>query len=360
MYVNFLRRIIAKKTSDENIDRALDYVLGLDGDPDPSEKVDNRFALVQREIKPVKQLEAYIFDLYLFIKDAEKARANYCIFPEYNFFDLFGMIPGFSLINRFLNRRARKGPIKEAQAFDENEGNKFLRNLFELYSLASERVLLRVMKRLASHFKIYIYTGTYILKEGEDLFNRGTLIDPEGEIIIHQDKVHLTDFETSIGLKRRDDFQVLSLPAGKVSLPICMDASYFESFEVIKALGGDLAIVPIANNEAYNKWRALRGIWGRVQETHIYGMKASLNGWLAGMEFTGHAGVFAPIIMTEEEDGVLAISENPSGDELVIADLDLPLLEEAREKSPYFGDENPAFEREYLKKLYGKATPSKV
>ena len=105
-----------------------------------------------------------------------------------------------------------------------------------------------------------------------------------------------------------------------------MDASYFETFRLLAAKHADIVIVPIANNEPYDKWRAMRGIWGRVQEAYVYGMKASLNGWIGGMEFTGKAGFFAPCEMTENFDGVLKIADEPCGDEVIVFDLEIERL----------------------------------
>ena len=105
--------------------------------------------------------------------------------------------------------------------------------------------------------------------------------------------------------------EVYSLPFGKVVCPICMDATYFETFRIARERGADIAILPIANLEEYNLWKALRGIWPRVQESYLYGLKSSLNGWIFGRHFTGKAGIFAPWPMTPNKDGVLSSSLHP-------------------------------------------------
>ncbi|MGB9809282.1 MAG: nitrilase-related carbon-nitrogen hydrolase, partial [Caldanaerobacter sp.] len=172
------------------------------------------------------------------------------------------------------------------------------------------------------------------------------------EILGRQKKIHLTDFEEKIGFERGDELKVFSLDIGKVACPVCMDATYFETFRIAYEMGTDIVLLPIANNEEYNFWRALRGIWPRVQESYVYGAKASLNGWIGGIHFTGRAGIFAPIDITENEDGVLAVSPHYEGDFLVTADLDIAKLHDAREKAEYFGDRNDVFERDYYEKVY--------
>ncbi|MDI3281585.1 MAG: nitrilase, partial [Bacillota bacterium] len=110
----------------------------------------------------------------------------------------------------------------------------------------------------------------------------------------------------------------------------------------------------IANSEEYHPWKALRGIWPRVQESYVFGLKASLNGWLGGMHFTGKAGIFAPLELTEGRDGVLALAGHWEGDELVTADLNLAALRRARQEAEYWGDANPAFEAGYWERTYGR------
>src|SRR5690625_4274705 len=211
-----------------------------------------------------------------------------------------------------------------------------------------------MMKRLAKQFSIYIFTGSYLHKENGRLFNVGTLIDPHGNIVHTQRKVHLTDFEVAIGLSRGEEFKTFDLPIGKTATPICMDATYFETFQIVRRQGANIVIIPIANNEEYNEWKALRGIWPRVQESYVYGLKSALTGSIGGMHFTGKAGIFAPMEMTTNHDGVIAMTEDSVGDEIVIADLDIKRLIIEREKAQYKNDVNPIFEQYYYSKTYGK------
>jgi hypothetical protein len=66
-----------------------------------------KIAAVQREIKPIKKVEDYIDSVNDFIVDACEQRCQLVVFPEYNFFDLFGFIPGFRLLNNYLNKKGK-------------------------------------------------------------------------------------------------------------------------------------------------------------------------------------------------------------------------------------------------------------
>ena len=54
---------------------------------------DIRVSCVQRQIHPVNSIERYIDMLCGFVDQAAKEGSHLIIFPEYNFFDLFGLIP---------------------------------------------------------------------------------------------------------------------------------------------------------------------------------------------------------------------------------------------------------------------------
>jgi predicted amidohydrolase len=305
-----------------------------------------RVSCVQRQIHPVNSIERYIDMLCGFIEQAVKEDSCLVIFPEYNFFDLFGVIPGFRFLNQILNKRAIRNKDKEKNRKEKSRlkgDNHFLTTVFKGVAKPIEAGIKRIVSLLAKKYGIYIYSGSYILKEKEEIYNAGSLFDPEGNLIGTQKKIHLTDFEVKIGIKRASEMEVYSFPFGKVVCPICMDATYFETFRIAREIGADMVILPIANLEEYNLWKALRGIWPRVQESYLYGLKSSLNGWIAGMHFTGKAGIFAPLLMTEKKDGILSLSPSYEGNHLITASINLKKLYEAREKAEYQEDKTTEF-----------------
>jgi len=315
-----------------------------------------RVSCVQRQIHPVNSIERYIDMLCGFIEQALKEDSYLIIFPEYNFFDLFGLIPGFNFLNQILNKKAVKAKDREKDRKEEPDlkgNNNFLTTVFKGVAKPMEAGIKRIVSLLAKEYGIYIYTGSYILKEKEEIYNAGSLFDPEGNLIGTQKKMHLIDFEVKIGIKRASKMEVYSLPFGEVVCPICMDATYFETFRIAREIGADMVILPIANLEEYTVWKALRGIWPRVQESYLYGLKSSLNGWIAGMHFTGKAGIFAPLLMTEKKDGILSLSPSYEGNHLITADINIKRLYEAREKAEYHEDKNAEFEKKYIERTYG-------
>ena len=306
---------------------------------------------VQRRIQPVSCVEKYIDMFCGFLEQAVKDGSYLIVFPEYNFFDLFGVIPAYDFLNQILNKRGLKIKKKEKKSFSKRD-NHFLKTVFKGVAKPIEVGMKRINSLLAQKYGIYIYSGTYILKEKKEIYNAGSLFAPDGHLIGTQKKLHLTDFEVDLGIKRGFKMEAYSLPFGKVVCPVCMDATYFETFRIAREMGVDIVILPIANLEEYNKWKALRGIWPRVQESYLYGLKSSLNGWIAGMHFTGQAGIFAPLSITEKRDGVLSTSSFYEGNYLVTANINIKKLHKAREKAAYHEDQNIEFEKNYIKKTY--------
>lgn len=375
-------------------------------------------ACVQRKIKLVTNIEEYIDMIHSFVRQASQNKCNIVVFPEYNFFDLLGLIPGFKFINFVLNKIGEKALRKAAtqpkdifsvssqnnekemkkesgnakknrnnqgnsvnfgnnidcNTIDNTSGNtinntgsntngyigdctsyntadNFLGKIFKGIASPIELAIKAIMSYLSNKYRIFIYSGSYILKEDQGIFNGGFLFNPEGQCLGIQRKTHVVEFEKQIGIKGDSKLEVYPFkPNGftfsdlKIAFPVCMDATYYETFSIIRKLGADIVAVPIANMEEYGLWRALRGIWPRVQESYVYGLKASLNGWIGGMHFTGRAGVFAPIGITPNKNGVLALSPHFQGNYLVTACLDIKKLYKERDRAEYYGDSNPEFE----------------
>ena len=307
-----------------------------------------RTAAVQRSVSPVRNIEAYADVMESFVKSAAEQACDMVAFPEYNFFDLLGIIPGFASLNRYLNGKAA-APSGGSSSLD-------IAGLYPVLcaiSIPIQNAIEKIMCGLASKYDIYIYTGSYFINEKGQLYNGGAIISRKGEILGRQKKLHLTDFEEKLGIKRAGEFPIFSLDIGNITFPVCMDATYYEVFSLARSRGCDIVVLPIANNEEYSLYRALRGIWPRVQESHVYGVKSSLNGWFCGMHFTGKAGVFAPIAMTSKGDGVVSISKHFEGNSLIVGDIDYEALYKEREADEYFGDSNPEFERVYYLNTYG-------
>ena len=208
-----------------------------------------------------------------------------------------------------------------------------------------------VFSFLAEAYGLYLMAGSFLLSEGGKVINRAFLYGPDGALIGTQDKVHPLPIEEQFGVVRGERFNVFETGLGRLAMPVCMDASYFESFRVLEKMGAEIALLPIANAEPYNYWLALRGIWPRVQESKLYGIKSALVGSVPGFTFTGRAGIFAPLELTPDGSGVLAEVEPHDKEDMAVAELDLAALRELRLNDPW-RDENTELYRRYFPAVY--------
>lgn len=332
------------------------YCNSLEMKRNPVGRMDNketfRVGCIQRQIRLCSNIEEYIQMIYSFVSQAVEDECSLVVFPEYNFFDLFGLIPGFGIIDKYLNRKSNPSTDRENEKYNNENNYSLIKQIFQGIARPVEKALKKIMSRLARGFGIYIYSGSYLLQEGSNLFNAGSLFGPDGNCLLTQKKLHLTDFEEEIGMNRGTEMEIYSFPFSKAVFPICMDATYFETFQIADKMGAELVILPIANMEEYNTWRAKRGIWNRVQESYVYGLKAALNGWVGGMHFTGKAGIFAPLEMNPGKAGIISIAPYPEGDYVISTDLNFSDLRKIKKEVEYYGDENFEFEENYARKIY--------
>ena len=363
--LNLLTWIFDRKLKPRRVRKALDQC--CTGEKSTCRQTDGTAVVscVQHEIKSARNVEEYIKSLDGFVRKAAEQGSCLVVFPEYNFLDMFGFIPGSPLVDAFLQRRTEnqiekkipsvssKNQHKKRAGADEKSGKPTgFGAVFAAVAEPIGRSSKQIMSYLAARYGLYIYSGTFIVCENGRLYNTGYLYGPSGECLGSQKKLHLTEEELEMGLSCGDELRIFDLPFGKTAFPICMDATYFETFRIAVEQGAEIVAVPISDDEEYSMWRARRGIWSRVQESFVYGLKASQNGWVAGIRFTGISGIFVPLSMTADGTGVLAAAPGPEGDALVSCKINVDKIRQARESAMYYGDSNPAFEEGYVEKIY--------
>ena len=107
--------------------------------------------------------------------------------------------------------------------------------------------------RLAAKWNVNIVAGScFVATHGDELRNRSFVFNSEGDLIYHQDKVFLTEFETEIiGLTSGgiDDAGFFKIGEQNIALTICRD-TYSTEWEN-KNSGAFLWIDIKANGEAY-------------------------------------------------------------------------------------------------------------
>ncbi|MBX5464638.1 MAG: nitrilase [Clostridia bacterium] len=261
-------------------------------------------------------------------------------FPEDVATGLVGLLPGF---DELASRAAAA-----LEGGGAAEGAPRVADVFAAVGPAAEELYRAVFAALARETGAWVAAGSANLPAPDGcVYNVAHLFAPDGRLVGRQAKSHLLPLEAAWGLMPGRELEVWELPWGRLAQPVCMDATYFETFRIARGLGADVVVIPSANPERpYNEWTATRGIWPRVQESQVYGIQASLVGDFLGVGLSGKSGLFAPLALSPRGDGVLARLEDPYGEGVAAAVFDLEALDEFRARHPLAGRLNrPVLER---------------
>ncbi|MEF9967578.1 MAG: nitrilase-related carbon-nitrogen hydrolase [Longicatena sp.] len=226
----------------------------------------NIVSAVNFKVKKYHSIQDYQHDVESYFIEAKRQNSSLLCFPE-----LFGMIPLLFIpfVRTFLFKKSSK---VSSDTTDSKEIS--ILNLLKKFDYYQESLLL--LQHLAMKYKIYVCSGSMFVIEDNKIYNRQHLVSPEGEILGFQNKLHLVDMEKQFGLTAGDDLKTFDLPFGKLCMPICMDASYFETLRIAKKKGCTIIALPIANMEEYNYYLALRGLDMRMKEVMMNGIKSPL------------------------------------------------------------------------------------
>ena len=222
--------------------------------------------------------------------------------------------------------------------------------LFEYFDFMQE-VYFTTFSELACQYGVYLLAGSLYLFEGEHLYNRAYLFDPDGDIIGCQDKLHLTEMEASIGVMPGTHLELFDLRVGKACAAIGQDSGYFEVYRIAKGLGAQMMLCPNANINYGCRYSAFADAYLRVQETSMYAVKATLTGDIMQQRFGGASGVYCPSSLAEDKQGVLTGSETDL-ERVLTCRINLGKLDAAF--NPYFCDSNEEFSALFAERHYGR------
>lgn len=298
-----------------------------------------RVAALQIDSTPVKTVADYARKMGEPLARAVAEGAEIVAYPEYVTYPLLGMVPGFA---------ERSPPDDDAPATGP-----LLADVVRFIEPLLRSVYFTLFSSLAQASRVYVMAGATPLptEDGEARF-LAALFGPDGNLIGTQHKLHLVPAEAEQGFRPGDSLEVFPAGAARVAFPVCMDATFFETYRLAALLGADIVFNPTADNEEWFYWKKLRGGWPRAQENPVYVVQSALVGTFLGRPLTGKASVFAPLELTPAGDGILAQWPDHLGDGMVLADLDLAALAAFREQHPVFGRLNHELIRKYIPQVY--------
>ncbi|MBD9651961.1 carbon-nitrogen hydrolase family protein [Ensifer sp. PDNC004] len=191
--------------------------------------------------------------------------------------------------------------------------------------------------QLAGELGVYLHVGStpIALADGK-IANRGLLFGPSGQKICDYDKIHMFDVDLDNGESWRESAayqpgsiaRLAELDLGKLGFSICYDVRFPELFRQQAVAGAEIMSVPAAftrqTGEAH--WEIL--LRARAIENGLFVIAAAQGGTHEdGRETFGHSMIIDPW-------GRVLASAGPTGEAIVLADIDVAAVHAARAKIP--------------------------
>ena len=169
-----------------------------------------------------------------------------------------------------------------------------------------------------------------ILESDESGYFNTCLIFENGKEIGKQRKVHPTEREEKFGIKHGDGFEVFQSKIGKLGVLVCADVLYPEAGRILGLKGADIVFNPVVSfyieNDVTKQARTCLFV-GRSYDNDYFLVKAGGVGKSPfGAKIVGRSLITAPW-------GVLASAKNEDKPEVLIANLDMDLLQKVRDEN---------------------------
>lgn len=184
--------------------------------------------------------------------------------------------------------------------------------------------------------------GSFVERDGDHLFNTTCVVAPDGEVLATYRKMHLFDIDLDGATSRESDTfsagtdaTVVDLGTGRLGLAICYDLRFPELFRMEVVAGADLVAVPSAFTATTGRdhWELL--VRARAVENQTAFIAAAQWGTSPdGIERFGHS-------MIVDAWGRVLADAGPSGDAVLVADIDLEVQADIRRRLPALQHRRP-------------------
>ena len=212
----------------------------------------------------------------------------------------------------------------------------YSRKYFKICASLGHEKTLSAMKRWAKENKILLIGGSVPETADGKVYNTCFVIDENGEVIARHRKIHLFEidnrrmrFSEAATFEPGNEITVFDSKWGKIGVAICFDVHFPEIFRAMAMRGAKLAILPAQFDAVLGAphWKPLAEC--RADDNQIFFVGASA---ARHEEFSykslGHSLVVDP-------NGQV-IAECDEKEQILYADIDFDMVEEARKGLPIF------------------------
>jgi predicted amidohydrolase len=193
---------------------------------------------------------------------------------------------------------------------------------------------LELMGRLARQRGIFIIGGSHPVRVDGHIRNVAHLFTPAGGVYT-QDKLHVTPNERrEYGIEPGSGLTVFDTGYARVAILVCYDIEFPELARLATLAGAEILFVPFSTDERKAYMRVRYTAQARAIENVVYTVLAGNVGNLPQVENFlinyGQAAICTPSDFAFPTDAIAAAADS-QGETVVIADLDLSVLQQARE-----------------------------
>ena len=194
---------------------------------------------------------------------------------------------------------------------------------------------LEMLLSIAKEKNMWIIGGSISCKENNAVYNRCYIINNNGKIVCTYDKTHLFELHTHFTYTEREVFtpgdhlQTFDTPWGIMGVLLCYDIRFCEVSRILAQNGARVLFCPAAFNESATKkhWKLLLQSRALENEVYVCGVapaKYTYKTYTSG----GNSMLVSPFGEIVYEMG--------EQEETKVIDLDLNLIEKARNRMPYW------------------------
>lgn len=187
---------------------------------------------------------------------------------------------------------------------------------------------------LAREHRLHIVAGSIPLMEDGRLTNRSFVFGPSGDHGI-QGKLHMTRWESEEwNVHGSESLRLFDTGWGRIAVNICYDVEFPEIARAAARQGAEVLVVPSCTDDRQGFLRVRYCAQARCIENQLYAIHSCTVGSLPMVPAVslnyGQASILTPSDFTFSRDGILAEGV-PNQESMVIGDLNLDLIRQARE-----------------------------
>lgn len=193
---------------------------------------------------------------------------------------------------------------------------------------------IELFRGLARRSGLLIVAGSHPVMSPTGLRNVAHLFSPSGNVYT-QDKLHVTPGERAeYGIVPGDGLRLFDTPFGRIGVLVCYDVEFPELARLLTLAGAEILLVPFSTDERKAYLRVRYASHARAVENMVYVVLSGNVGNLPQVENFlinyAESAILTPCDFPFPAGGIAA-SADPNAETVVITDLDVGTLEQARE-----------------------------